>query len=208
MHEKRPIITTDQETVAVYDVAAEAYVAKYESLGARTEDIARGFALCESNNRSIVLEIGCANGRDAQHIIERTENYVGIDISQAMIGLAREKLPGVTFIYSDVLSYDFPGNTDIIFAFASLLHLPKEGLQKVFKKSATALAGGGVLYISLKRKEAYSDALEEDAFGKRHFYYYDYATLIAIAPPTLQVVYHDEQHHGSADWITVVFKKL
>ena len=83
-----------------------------------------------------MLEIGCANGKDAMHILARTNEYVGIDISPEFIRLAQQKVPGATFKVGDVERFEFPSDLDVIFAFASLIHLPKESLQGVFSKAS------------------------------------------------------------------------
>ena len=211
MHEGKKIFEyacTDSATVAVYDAAAHHYAAKYESMGARVDDITRGFELCDSSEQPFVVEIGCGNGREAALICGRTDNYIGVDVSASMLEIAREKVPGANFVLSDVMTYDFPSDIDVVFAFASLLHLPKESMQHVFLNVTEALRAGGVFYVSLKQRLIYTDSYETDDYGERHFYYYNLATLTEITPSALRVVYHDEQHYGNDDWITLAFKKI
>lgn len=177
-------------------------------MGARLEDVERGLNLRESNNDLTVVEIGCGNGRESEVLLSKVDNYIGVDVSASMLRLARERLPDANFVLSDVIEYDLPNDVDVIFAFASLLHLPKEAVSIVFKKASESLKTGGVLYVSLKRKDDYSSSAERDDYGERKFYYYNLSTLQDLVPQQFEVVYHDEQQYGSDDWITVAFKKL
>jgi hypothetical protein len=53
------------QTIYTYNESAEALALKFDSLGARIDDIKETFLLTEKKNPK-VIEIGCCNGRDAQ----------------------------------------------------------------------------------------------------------------------------------------------
>ena len=167
--EGEPAVGTGYTTVGVYDSAATAYAEKYESSGARVEDIDRGFALCESADKPFVFEIGPANGRDAEVILERARKYLGVDVSKAMIDLAKEKLTQADFRVGDAVSFPFPEQTDLIFAFASLLHLDKDAMKQVLKKMSLSLNKDGITYISLKRKDELLTHLKMTDLGNDTF---------------------------------------
>ena len=88
----------------------------------RVSDIDETFNLFSKSNPS-VLEIGCGNGRDAAEICKRTNKYLGLDIAEKFIEIARQKVPQGRFEIADVETYDFPQNLDIVFAFASPLRV-------------------------------------------------------------------------------------
>jgi SAM-dependent methyltransferase len=197
---------TDEETVSTYNIAAAAYAKKYEAIGARRVDVERGFSYVNTPT-PLVVELGSGNGREASVILEKTNRYIGVDVSRSMIEIARQNLPGIEFIESDAFNYHFPDGIDIVFAFVSLLHLDRAKMQTLFAKIGCALREKGIFYVSLKQDNVYSDEISADEFGNRHFYYYPRATLLEILPEDMHEVYVSEHSHGGRGWITVVFRK-
>ncbi len=198
---------TDAKTVHTYNIGARGYAKKYESMGARREDVDRGFSFI-NKEVPLVVELGCGNGREAAVILEKTDRYIGVDVSQNMIEIAQSNIPGANFIESDAVNYNFPQNTNIVFAFASLLHLDRTKMGQLFIKISQALSEKGILYVSLKQNDVYSDEITSDEYGERHFYYYPRETLLEILPEDLKEVYVSKHLHGGIGWITIVFQKV
>lgn len=157
------------QTIRTYNKSAKALAEKFDGIGARIADIEETFAPL-NKEQPAVLEIGCGNGRDAMEILRRTNQYLGIDISDELIKLAKEKNPNGTFIVADIEHYQLPENLDAIFAFASLIHVPKESLKKILADGLKALNAGGVFRISMKRANEYTETTTEDKFGTRTYY--------------------------------------
>lgn len=159
-----------EETIETYNKAAKHYAEKFNKLN-RSHDIYEVFAL----NKTIspkVLEIGCGNGRDAKVISKYTKNYLGIDLSSEFIKLAEAENPKLKFIVADMEDYEFEEKLDIVFAFASFLHLDKSTFQKVLEKLHKKLNTGGLVKISIKYAEEYQEVNKRDEFGNRIFYFY------------------------------------
>ncbi len=197
---------TDQNTIDTYNRAARALAAKFAGIGARTEDIDLVFDLVsEADPR--VLEIGCGDGRDAIEITKRTNNYTGLDISSEMLRIAQERLPNADFVCSDILDYEFPQGLHAIFAFASLLHLPKDDVAYVLARSHKALAQHGILYLSLKHADKYEVAVQHDEFGERTFYYYSDKDIESMNSGLFDMVRLDIKMHAGRSWIYLTLKK-
>lgn len=160
-----------EETIATYQKSAAAMAAKFDKIGPRTADIEEVFQLRRVDD-PFVLEIGCGNGRDAEEICRRTEHYLGVDVAREFILMAMKRVPRGTFVTADIESFQFPPNLDIIFAFASLLHLNIHSLRGVLKRAHDALGHNGVLRLSLKFAENYTVITKEDEFGTRTYYLY------------------------------------
>lgn len=158
------------QTIRTYNQSALSLAKKFDGLGARLSDIEETLTLVKSNPN--VLEIGCGNGRDAQEICKRTAHYLGIDISEKLIELAREKVPRGRFEIADIETYRFPHGLDVVFAFASLIHTPKDILKTVFTEIFDALNVGGVFRLSMKQGDDYREITKEDEFGIRTYYLY------------------------------------
>ena len=160
-----------KRTIEAYDKNAKKIARRFIAIGSRSEDVKKGFSYFPSElyKGLKVLEIGCGNGRDAVEILKYTRNYLGIDASGGMVAVAKKYLPTVKFKKQDMLTFRFPMNINIIFAFASLVHLNKKETKSIIKKAYTALSPGGIFYISLK-EGYYRSEIKENEYGRRIFY--------------------------------------
>ncbi|HMA78674.1 MAG TPA: class I SAM-dependent methyltransferase [Candidatus Paceibacterota bacterium] len=188
-----------------YNQAALKYREKYDKIPVRVEDVDVALNFIDSELPRVV-EIGCAYGREASYILSKTTDYIGVDISDVYIEMARKELPGVTFVQADVMDYDWPGNIDVIYAFASLLHLNKNEMMTVVRSAAKSLKSGGVFFLSLKRGHRYLEKLIDDGHSKRLFYYYTRDTINDLTPNTLAEVYYAEQNLKEP-WFTMILQK-
>ena len=193
------------EIKAAYDVGAVEYRSRYDSIPPRVEDVDRTFCFVDTSN-PMVLEIGCAYGREAQYITTKTDSYLGIDISSEYINMARREVPHGTFVVRDAVAYDYPVGLDAVFAFASLLHSPVEDVQTVLERVSVALNPGGVMFISLKRRLQYETDIVDDGVTKRRFYYYTRQVMQHIIPSDLVEVFYDEQSREE-EWFTMILQK-
>lgn len=194
-------------TLDTYDNSAPALAEYFRSIGSRVEDIERAIELRGAGSDVSVFELGCGDGRDGVAIAERVKDYRGIDYSKGMIATAQDTYSGLDFSFGDMLTTDFPQNQDIIFAFASMLHLDKDQLKTVLKKCFDSLAEGGVLYISLKEKPEYSREWKNDKFGDRLFYFYNADIILGLVDTNFTEVHRASQIMGETNWFTQAFKK-
>jgi trans-aconitate methyltransferase len=120
--------------------------------------------------------------------------------------MARNEIPSATFEVADVMSYDFPAGLNVVFSFASLLHNPKEDMQIVLARIAEALHPGGVVFLSLKRRDRYETDVVDDGYTKRRYYYYTQETILSVMPSTLQAVHYLQQSRQE-EWFTMILQK-
>jgi SAM-dependent methyltransferase len=196
------------ETVRTYDRSAQALADYFQGIGPRVEDIERGLVLAGNPEAPRVVEIGCGDGRDAAEIIPRAAWYEGFDPSEGLLTIARQRLPKANFKMADALSYDYTPRLDVVFAFASLLHVNQPEMTQVLGRVATALRVGGIFYILLKERAGYSEEIRRDKYGERMFYYYNEALITHSMSSDYQKVYGDRQRHGGTDWFTLALKKV
>ncbi len=82
---------------------------------------------------SAILDLGCGNGRLIE-AFEKKINYLGIDQSESLVNLAKERYPNHSFIVGDALNLNqinfkenYSANKfDYIFSIAVLQHIPSE----------------------------------------------------------------------------------
>lgn len=195
-----------QVTINTYNQKAVELAEYFNGMGSRRADIKKAFSLIGNSNPR-VIEIGCGNGRDAIEITKLTNNYLGTDVSEAMIELAKANCPQAKFEVADLEDYDLPANTDILFAFASLLHSDKENVKQFLHRSHPKLSDEGVIYISLKYSD-YKGEMKHDQFGDRMFYYYSPEDIRALAQGKFKSVYEDTQQIGNTKWFTMALRKI
>lgn len=193
------------QTIKTYNDSADALAKKFDNLGARVSDIEETFALVNKENPK-VLEIGCGNGRDAEEITKRTNDYLGLDVSEKLIDLARIKVPQAQFEVADIVSFEFPKNLDIVFAFASLIHITKQEFEVIIKRIYDALNSSGIVRISLKYSDAYKELTEESEFGIRTYYHYSQKDIEELAKD-FSILKNDIHPIKDAKWLEVILKK-
>ncbi len=193
-------------TVDTYNKAARAYADKFDTIGSRRTDIERAFALRNKGSECSVVEWGCGNGRDAQVILEFTSRFIGIDASAAMIALAKESLPDADLRVADIRAFEIPQDTDIIIAFASLLHLNKEAVTVILSETHPRMAQEGIVYISLKRA-GYEERIVTDEHGPRVFYFYERKDIEEMIRGLYEVIWYEEQLLKGVEWLTVALRK-
>lgn len=201
--------TIDHTTVDTYDRSAKELAEYFAGIGSRVELIEKALKLAGSPSKARVVEVGCGDGRDAADIVPRVEWYEGFDPSIGLIELARQRLPGVSFVQADALSYKYPESLDVVFGFASFLHLGRESFHSACEKVYQSLRDGGILMMTLKLRDSYQSEIVEDEYGKRLFYYYDEKTVRELVKDNFEVVEIEHQvlARKTKNWLLVVLRK-
>lgn len=119
-----------------------------------------------------VLDIGCGNGRLYQLFAEMQVSYIGIDQSDKLISIAKERFPDSRFLVSDMTKLPLQNEfADTIYAIASFHHLPTVPLRvKALKEMKRILKPGG--QIILLNWNLYSDWAREKYEGDEHSDYF------------------------------------
>ncbi|WP_299621399.1 class I SAM-dependent methyltransferase [uncultured Tenacibaculum sp.] len=94
-----------------------------------------------------VLEIGCGSGRLASHFINSPIHYSGMDLSNEMVELSRNKNPEGTFYNGDMTGFNLNNTYDsiIITARTTSYLLNNIAIQKAIKNISNHLNDNGVL---------------------------------------------------------------
>ncbi len=108
----------------------------------------RTLEVCGNGNLGRVLEIGCAVGSFTELLAPRVTDLLAIDVSEAAIQQARERMSGHPNVHPEVraLPADFPdGPFDLIVASDVLYYLTVEELETCLTLIEKRLAPGGAL---------------------------------------------------------------
>lgn len=140
-----------RETINWYDDNAEQYAANIERLV--REDLLNDFAQ-RLPEGALVLEAGCAAGRDTIEFANRGLQVTAVDISTGLLAVARNKYPTLNFLAADFREKVVSSNSmDGVFSHASLLHFEHlEDVEKALAQFYDALKPGGVLCVVVKQQ--------------------------------------------------------
>ena len=198
-----------QQTINTYNKSAKELTEYFRGIGSREKHIDLAIRLAGTPINPRVLEIGCGDGRDAREVIKRTRNYTGFDVSEELIGIARDYVPSAEFEIADAIDYKYPNGLDVVLAFASLLHLDKRDVKSVLQKVHKALKPGGVFMISLKLADSYKEQVKEDNFGSRMFYFYNPNVIEELAGPGYEVASctSDFKAANKSKWFEIALRK-
>jgi ubiquinone/menaquinone biosynthesis C-methylase UbiE len=99
------------------------------------------------------LDLGCGTGALATKYLSERFEVTGVDFSQRSIDAARREVPGARFVVADMATIDFPPRTfELVTAFYSLIHVPRQEHAGVLERIATWLRPGGVLIATMSAK--------------------------------------------------------
>ncbi len=136
----------DETTIEYYDRNAEAFCRS-----TREADMSdcRSRFLKYLPEGAQILDAGCGSGRDAKAFREAGYRVTAMDASA---GICREagRLLGQEVLCLSFEQMEFEAQFDGIWACASLLHVPEEQMEEVFRRLGRALRDPGILYVSFK----------------------------------------------------------
>ena len=102
-----------------------------------------------TTNHGPALDIGCgSSGRFIDLLRKNGFSPEGLDVSEKMIALARERHPEVPFYHADISKWTFPKKYDFISAWDSTWHLPLHLQEPVLQKICAGLADQGVFIFT------------------------------------------------------------
>jgi SAM-dependent methyltransferase len=102
-----------------------------------------------AKNQGKALDIGCGcTGRFIDLLQNKGFQPAGIDVSSAMIQLAKNRHPHIDFHHEDICKYELPNKYDFITAWDSIWHIPLAEQENVITKIVNSLNVGGVFIFS------------------------------------------------------------
>lgn len=161
-------------TRLAYDAVAEDYAGLLrDDLRGNVFDraVLGAFAeLIEAAGGGLVADVGCGPGRIAGHLAERGLELTGIDLSPAMVEVARREHPAVPFAVGTMLGLPF-ADAELAGALAwySIIHIPQAEQAAVFDEFARVVRPGGRLLLAFQ----VSSAGDEDVVHLTNAYGHD-----------------------------------
>ncbi len=115
-----------------------------------------------------LLDLGCGYGWFTDYFTSIGADATGLDGSQEMIKIARERYPESTFIIADLtVKTPFPdAEFDVVFCNQVLMDI--ENIEPVFREVNRVLKNGGVFYFGIVHPAFYDGDWEKDENGFNH----------------------------------------
>ncbi|NHJ41405.1 MAG: methyltransferase domain-containing protein [Asgard group archaeon] len=151
-----------------YDKVAEEYLAL------RNEDLEEMSFLPEFCSyipkEGRVLDAGCGGGLPFTKYLSEYFEVIGVDISDKQIKLAKKNVPKATFYCQDMTDLNFPDNYfDGLLAYYSIIHVPRQEQQDLFKNFYRILKTNGVALFSLHSNDD-PESIYDDFFGEKMYW--------------------------------------
>ncbi len=144
---------------SVYDQWQRTYGAEYADLVAPRVD--RRLAQLLGGPPRKLIDLACGTGTHAVRQARRGVAVTGLDLSQAMLAIARAKSEAagcpVTLVHADMRSFDLPKPVDAVTClYASLNHLADAAdLARAFERVAAHLRPGGAFVFDLNTRAGF-----------------------------------------------------
>ncbi|MFF5986755.1 class I SAM-dependent methyltransferase [Prauserella flavalba] len=102
-----------------------------------------------AGSRGSLLDVACGTGAHLAEFARLCAHVQGLELSEDMLAVARERLPGVPLHHGDMRGFELPGRFDVVTClFSSIGHLSDEAeLSAALTAMAGHLAPGGTLVV-------------------------------------------------------------
>lgn len=162
-----------------------------------------------------ILDVGCAGGIKSAFLASKGFEVVGIDLSEEMIKIAKQRMPNNQFYVKDITQpLELNDKFDGVFAQAVLLHIAKKDIKRVLQNLIEVLITGGHLYLAVKQLrqgETDEQVVKENDYGYDYERFFSFYTLPELKTYmqelNMNVVFSDVTSSGVTDWIQVIAQK-
>lgn len=186
-------IDSNRQALKWYDENYEYYDSLIDAEPSKKREEALRQLVANVPSDGLILEFGSASGRDADFVESLGPKVRRTDITQGFIDLQTKR--GKTVHHLDILTGDYGGPYDGIFAMCVMLHVKPEATDAVLTKIANALKPGGVFLVSVREvADERATAWSRDEFAER------------LENAGLKVIW-DERDFDGDQWIEFLAQK-
>lgn len=166
------------------------------------------------SDKALVLDVGCAAGRDSAILKNSGFEVIGVDLSESFLKIARERVSGVQFKLMDARELKFePDTFNGIWAHAVLLNLDRSEVSSVLKGFWTVIKPGGICLIAVKEGagEKFIGEALVDNMKRRETYFKKPEMENILRAVGFEIeksyIYGDELGRSATKWVEVFAKK-
>lgn len=147
---------SEDATRTAYDAVAREYAKRLaDELAGKPLDRGLLAAFAELTSDGPVADIGCGPGHVAAHLAQLGARPIGIDLSPAMIEVARERYPGVDFKVGSMLELPAAqGELRGAVLMYSIIHLSPDARAQAYRELARVVRPGGIVLVAFHVSDA------------------------------------------------------
>ena len=134
-------------TTQTYNQIAERFLERNRDRGRIKENLDRFTQ--HLTQGSLVLDIGCGPGFDAQLLRDRGFRVVGVELASQMIRVGKRHFPGL-FVQTDMEHLPFKPIAKGLWVNASFLHVERDVVAQTLREFRCVLRPKGVIFMSVK----------------------------------------------------------
>lgn len=128
-----------------------------------------------------ILDAGCGAGVPVARLLSSAFDVTGVDFSESQIELARQNVPGATFICQDMTALDFPEDTfDAVCSYYAIIHIPREEHRALFRKFHGILKASGLALLCLGAEDLQDDIDANYLGAEMYWSHFDAPTYLAM----------------------------
>jgi len=136
------------DTRTSYDTVAESYADFVSDAVEKQPYLRAALTLFAAEADGPVVDVGCGPGQFTGYLASLGAEVSGIDLSPAMVGLARSAHPGLRFEVGSMTDLALPdASVAGVLAFWSLIHVPDDEVPVALGHFRRVLRPGGLLVI-------------------------------------------------------------
>ncbi len=195
----------DLTTITTYNQLAQAYDDETVDFWARFPgEFVDEFA---KRNSGKVLNVGSGPGRDSAFLRDRGVDVTCLDASEAMIAMTEAQ--DFQSVLGDFNAMPFAdGEFDGVWAYTSLLHVPKSEIDTSMKEISRVLKSGGVFALGMIEGE-FDDYRSTSGVGApRWFGFYTKAEMEEVLKRNgFETIHFAEYKPGTKNYLNFIAKK-
>lgn len=125
--------------------------------------------LCEKYKSvpRLILDLGCGTGIATDIFQKKGYDLIGVDISEEMLSMAREKNANILFLNQDMCEFELYGTVDLIYSICDSINylIEDEDIIDTFKLVNNYLNPQGLFIFDLNTKYKFERVLGNNGFG-------------------------------------------
>jgi 2-polyprenyl-3-methyl-5-hydroxy-6-metoxy-1,4-benzoquinol methylase len=157
-----------REVATSYDLIADRWNDEAFSRSNGIRQHKRAMAFLKQKRHALDIGCGCS-GRILDLLLGQGFAAEGLDISDRMIQLARQRHPALTFHHADVCEWEPQEKYDFISAWDSVWHVPLAAQEPVMRKIMRALAPGGIFIFTTGGLDTPSEKVDAEMGPKMYY---------------------------------------
>lgn len=199
------MVIMDEQTIATYNQLAQAYDEETVDFWARfPAEFLDEFA---SRISGTVLNVGSGPGRDSVLLRDRGLDITCLDASEAMIAMTESQ--GFRSVLADFESMPFTdGEFGGVWAYTSLLHVPKSEISRSMKEISRVLTSGGVFALGMIEGEFDGYRSNLGIGAPRWFGFYTKSEIETVLSQNGFVIFHNAEYMpATRNYLNIIARK-